>query len=646
MIQESARATNLWVIAKYGPDNEVKRVFQLKIPISGTKPELDDKGGEIIENIDASWLADEHEIVVKFYNNVMKSGNTARAGFMVMIDGYICAVVKACEINSANVINPNNVVYADGDTAYLGFAATAIDDSVGQRYAKDQLLLSIIESNHSLSSVDFQGQGVIDNVALATSGFDFGPDATVVTFEGYNSAAIKSITYGGKDVTGGAYTIIGNENFGDTVNIVVTLNSGYALEDENGDIHTDSCTFSKTPATASETITLDVFKIKAYVEKVACRSFADALNTVKANGGTLKLMESFSGTDLHVDSKVLKITGSKAVVLDLNGYTITGSSDVLATIVNNGILTIKDSVGTGVVADSGAGSVLNDGGTLTIEGGKFAAAVKTQGYVDDSDETPVAYGAVVTVVGGTFDGAFTVDVPAADAGYTVTATVTGGKFLTSANNTVADLLDTDNYELDTTTENGYSIVVAKSEDADDFENSKVVVDVENAAAEDAEKVDAALEQIAAEIGSGAGDVEVKDYLDKFYTSENKVTAAVLAGALDNGTIGLSVKYNLPLMEETPVIDVTTEAADATNDESAAFSFQIKVKGNALSVAALEEALDTVRTMIEYGTDLKQMGQLLGTNTDVDLDVDTDNNKIKVKMKNTQSKGFMKVKLSK
>ena len=65
-------ATNLWVIAKYGESGQ--RAYQLDVEVT------------------PSWLAAEHEIVVKAYENVMASGYTACAGFIVMVDETVHSV--------------------------------------------------------------------------------------------------------------------------------------------------------------------------------------------------------------------------------------------------------------------------------------------------------------------------------------------------------------------------------------------------------------------------------------------------------------------------------------------------------------------------------------------------------------------------
>ena len=396
--------TNLWLIAKYGATDKVKRAFKLNIPVTGTKPEQDENGGDVLTNLDKTWLDAPHEIVIKAYSNVMSDSQNARAGFLVMVDGYICKVDYSCEIDNTNVINPSTAVYAGQQ--YLGFDFTAINDTLRPRYTKNQLLLSMTENNDTLASVDFQGQGVIDNVSLAKTGADFGADATVVTFDGYDADAIASITYGGQTVTGGAYTITGNENVTEdnTVEIVVTLNSGYAIKVGDGAIE-NTYAFTKTLASAAETISLDVFEIQVRVNGTAYGSFAEAL--AAADGSAIVLARNV--TIAENDTYGLEIN-SGDVVIDLNGKTIqAGANEEDNTYsstftVYDGTLLIKDSS----VAKSGkvlisAAAMENDCFAIDATGGRTTIEAGQIGLIGNySDDTLKLVGGTYTDVGETF----------------------------------------------------------------------------------------------------------------------------------------------------------------------------------------------------------------------------------------------------
>jgi len=90
-------------------------------------------------------------------------------------------------------------------------------------------------------------------------------------------------------------------------------------------------------------------------------------------------------TDVEL-SEALTVAADKVIILELNGKTVAYTSTVQgeAMITNRGTLTIKDSVGTGVInynytgaADSSYGKgnyTISNGGTLTVNGGKITIA--------------------------------------------------------------------------------------------------------------------------------------------------------------------------------------------------------------------------------------------------------------------------------
>ena len=408
-------ATNLWVIAKYGDGVGVKRAYKLKIPLTGKQPEQDENGGDVLTNLDKAWLDVPHEIVVKAYGNVMADSQTPRAGFMVMVDGYICTVDCSCAIEGegAGVINPTQAgtpVYA-GDV-YLGFAKDAINGTLNPRYNKNQLLLSMTDNNAELTSVDFQGQGVIDNVSLATTGADFGPDATVLTFVGYDATKIASITVGGEAAVNGVYTITGSETADEegTVAIIVTVNDGYVLKGEGWTKNGLTYTYAGyTLPTASAEIALNVFAPAAYVGDEAYETVKAALDAIAKNGGTgtVVLKNNVTLYDDDVDGNGLTISAGE-ITIDLNGKTIQAGvneedSSTCSTIgVSGGKLIVKDSIGGGAILaaaeeyyaiDASAGLTEIQAGTigkingsaeiLTLVGGSYTdATVK----VDDEDK--------------------------------------------------------------------------------------------------------------------------------------------------------------------------------------------------------------------------------------------------------------------
>lgn len=118
----------------------------------------------------------------------------------------------------------------------------------------------------------------------------------------------------------------------------------------------------------------------------AYNTLADAITAAK-NGETVKLLKD-------VDENVT-IPAGKTITLDLNGFTLvnnaTAQNDTIAdrkhTITNNGTLTIKDSVGGGIVdnVSHGCAAIKNNvGGTVTIENGTFCRTAEASTGADNS----------------------------------------------------------------------------------------------------------------------------------------------------------------------------------------------------------------------------------------------------------------------
>ena len=88
-----------------------------------------------------------------------------------------------------------------------------------------------------------------------------------------------------------------------------------------------------------------------------------------ADGAEIKLEQNFNES--------ITIPAGKSITLDLNGKTLTGElKDGIASITNNGTLTIKDGVGNGkITRETAAGHthyVIDNQGTLTIESGEVS----------------------------------------------------------------------------------------------------------------------------------------------------------------------------------------------------------------------------------------------------------------------------------
>ena len=340
--------TNLWVIAHH--ETEGKRAYKMNV------------GGLV--NLTESWLDVPHTIVVKAYDNVMASGT--RAGFLLMVDNTVCTVAESYAIEN-NIIDFGE--YTDGASTYLGYDVAEI--SLSKRYTDKQLLLSIV-TTPTLASVDFQGQGEIDDVSLAMTGADFGPDQLTLNVVAGTGVTLTTTSFN--------YDAVGDE-----VTISFTLaNANYKLSEATkalGTVTYDAndatkCTLVYTTEENVSSITISAFLPAAYVGTTPYPTFADALTAV-TSGGTLTLM---GDVDTYIDIK-----STKDLILDLNGNTV-------ADIYNEGTLTIMDSsvAGTGTVSSNTTyacsvdnsgdltvlggrfeATILNDNGTVVISGGKF-----------------------------------------------------------------------------------------------------------------------------------------------------------------------------------------------------------------------------------------------------------------------------------
>ncbi len=121
------------------------------------------------------------------------------------------------------------------------------------------------------------------------------------------------------------------------------------------------------------------------------------------NGGQVTLLENI------VLTEGMSIPNGVTVNLDLNGHTISTTTDVaMSLITNNGTLNVNDSIGTGEISvtfngnasTNAAVNAINNRGTMTVNGGKISNTNKAGqiGYAIDNYN-----GAKLTVNGGTIE---------------------------------------------------------------------------------------------------------------------------------------------------------------------------------------------------------------------------------------------------
>ena len=129
----------------------------------------------------------------------------------------------------------------------------------------------------------------------------------------------------------------------------------------------------------------------------ACETLADAVAHV-IDGGKVRLLSSVS--------EDVTIPAGKAMTLDLNGQTLTG------TVTNEGTLTVMDSLGGGMLQGLGSGYALTNHGTMvigtengensfTINGGNTGSSLIENGWNLPGEGEAEA---IMTIYGGSFTG--------------------------------------------------------------------------------------------------------------------------------------------------------------------------------------------------------------------------------------------------
>ena len=147
-------------------------------------------------------------------------------------------------------------------------------------------------------------------------------------------------------------------------------------------------------------------------------------------GATVKMLADVVLTE--------KQTIAKALVLDLNGKTISSTVNQFITIAKGGDLTVNDATGEGrienTVTESWGGTIKMTGGVLTMNGGTIAANSATSEY-SPTIEADTSSSATINVMGGRIEADRTGNARAINlrAQANVTLNVTGGEIVGSQN---------------------------------------------------------------------------------------------------------------------------------------------------------------------------------------------------------------------
>ena len=564
-VEEGSNTTNLWVIAGHKTDG--KRAYLLQ-PFANDDDDY---------NLTDSWFDTPKTIEVRAIQNVMATGNLA--GFIVKVGTVICRVVKSYPIvNDVIDMSPSA---AEG-TTYLGYSAEEIDATYRKRYETDKTLIVSAAASSTLTSVDFQGQGVIDDVSLATTGSNFGTDSLAIAVTADSGVTLKNCADGTLYYSG------------TSAEITFELDDGYKLKGVSTNaVEGVDGVYSLT---IDPTQYADGFKVEAFLpvvsvvvgeETLEYGSLSEAISTVAANA-ELKLTDDIALTEA--------ITIAKDITINLNGKTLSA--------VLNGT-TFK------------AMFTLNNGATLTIDDSGNGILEVTG---SDRSIARTATAAGLTIKNGTINAKVAAD--------RVACTIEGGKFLKEANATITPATG---YEVKE--ENGYWVVAPAST----YPESDKLVDSGDATLSDGDKkaIKDTFDAIANASDITDDDTAVTNYINTVYSGT--VPADALIGAR---SVDISVKFNLPLMKtEDPTIEVAPATVTADSGNAAAFEFTIKDGDTALTLSQVAKVLE----MVQYVADLAN-DWAAATAADVDTSVNAGKAKVELKAKTGVNKGFMRLKL--
>ncbi|MBR3921907.1 MAG: hypothetical protein IKJ45_02250 [Kiritimatiellae bacterium] len=281
---------------------------------------------------------------------------------------------------------------AAGDSDFVDGLNQDVSSKFYSAEAGHALFPSVVRSGAAkttISAVAFSGNGSLDDVVFTTTKPEFIQETALVTVR-WDTNKITAVTLNSTGLTQAQWEVgeIAITPVDNSVEFSVTYAEGYKLG-----------TCSVTPATSGGWDGANAFtNLKAgavcdigaifpyfqvgnkYYENVA-DAIAAALVEEGANYGTLKLVADYAGD--------IELSDSGNIIIDLAGKTITGTEYGI----NNGAanLIITNSTAEIGHVTGGEGAVIIGGGTTTIYGGSFDAAI-----VIDSE----SYG--LTLFGGKF----------------------------------------------------------------------------------------------------------------------------------------------------------------------------------------------------------------------------------------------------
>lgn len=343
-----------------------------------------------------SW----HRLTIKSISDI--GDDDGVPGFVVFIDG-VAMTSSSAKGDSSSVF------------AYLNATAKKWDD-MGALFPS---LVHGSSADQTLSSVSLEGTGMIDDISFTSVAPDFAKDSDIFTLSWDEYVTALSITVGEAttelteaQVAAKTYAI--EIDGTTTVAVAPTFATGYAKDSWSitGAATESDNTFTVT-GTATAALTSKDTVVRAYL---TIDGVTEEYGTLDAAIAVLAAIEEDTGI-----KAVLKLNASVVgdnlfgevfnpdVTLDLNGFTISGSSDAKATdavIRNECVMIITDTSAakTGKIIAGGNGLAVYNDWELTIDEGKFNG--KIDSYVDDPTDPDYDPenddSALLTVNGGYF----------------------------------------------------------------------------------------------------------------------------------------------------------------------------------------------------------------------------------------------------
>lgn len=404
------------------------------------------KDGETVK-----LLADTNGDGIAIAPNTFKTGLTVDFGGHTYTVGGLLVGSSGTASNGFQLNAGNRITFKNG--AIVGATATAGTGTdwkgapaiLIQNYCDLTLEQMTVkggdETCYTLSNNN--GEIVIDgSTIVAGKGTKYGPFAfDVCRYANYPSV---HVTVKGASVIEGNVEISGTigDNQSRQLDIEgVTFKGAFKVVNQPANIAISGGTFSDAVLpeycaagfipTANDDGTYGV-KAGAYVAAIGTTGYEtlEAALAAADAGATVKMLADVVLTE--------KQTIAKALVLDLNGKTISSTVNQFITIAKGGDLTVNDATGEGrienTVTESWGGTIKMTGGVLTVNGGTIAANSATSEY-SPTIEADTSSSATINVMGGRIEADRTGNARAINlrAQANVTLNVTGGEIVGSQN---------------------------------------------------------------------------------------------------------------------------------------------------------------------------------------------------------------------